>query len=197
VPEPAAPLDAVARRELDARLTTALAGMRAGDGRATTEALKAAATIAAPDAEAAERVARWELLAVYADNFRSHRDRALAAAAQGRDYEVEDRVVAVIELNDTQFVYKDRGQTQRVPREKIPESLMLAIVEGWYAGDPRPGNAMSLGSYHATKSPPDQQAAREQWTKAMFAGEPTGRALLNILKDPVLVDSGQRAAGSE
>jgi hypothetical protein len=196
-PVPAASLDDAARRELDTHLAAALAGMRAGDARATKAALEAAARIAAPDADAAARVARWELLETYAAMFRTHRDRALAAAAQGRDYEIDGRVIAVIDVDDQQIVYRDKGRNERVPRDEIPEWLVLAIVEGWYAGNPQPGNAMSLGSYHATKSPSDRQAAREQWTQAMFAGEPTGRALLDVLKDPLLDDPAERAAAPE
>ena len=137
------------------------------------------------------------MLATYAAEFRTHRDRALAAAAQGREYAVEDRVIAVIDVDDDKIVYRDKGQTQRVPRDRIPESLLLAIVEAWHAGNPQPGNAMILGSYHATRSPSDLRAAREQWTTAMFAGEPTGRALLDILKDPVLDDPALRVAAPE
>jgi len=196
-PEPAAPLDAASSRTLDGHLSAALAGIRAGDAQATTAALEAAARIASPDADATERVSRWELLATYAAEFRTHRDRALAAAAQGREYAVEDRVIAVVDVDDDKIVYRDGGRTQRMPRDRIPEALLLAIVEAWHAGNPQPGNAMILGSYHATRSPPDLQAARDQWTTAMFAGEPTGRALLDILKDPVLDDPAQRAAAPE
>lgn len=189
VPDPVAPsgrLDEAPRGRFERQIAVAHAAIRAGDESAVTAALDAAAAVAATDADAGERLARWRLLATYAAGFRTHREQALAAAGRGREYDLAGGVVAIIESDDDELVYRTAGRTERVSRDMIPEPLLLAIVGGWYAGAPQSGNPLFLGSYHATKSRPDLRAAKEHWSMAAAAGEPSARALLGILDDPVL-----------
>jgi len=185
-------LDDDARRALNSRLEAAFKGIQSADFATADAALGDAADIARADADETDRVARWRLLSTYAREFHAHRSRALAAAAQGRDYEVNGQIIAVIDINEREFVYRDRGKTLRVAPRAIPEPIVLAIVEAWYAGNPQPGNKMFLGSHLLTKTSPDLAAARDQWQSAAFAGEPSARPMLALLNDPVI-----RAAAAE
>ena len=154
--------------------------------------LEAAADRAAVDADVLDRVSRWQLLAEYARQFPQHRDDALKSASEGRDYEVGARKIGVVEVNDQLFIYREKGQNIRVPRNAIPDDILLAIVEAWFVGANQAGNHMLLGAYHVTRQRPDLEAAQREWSVAARRGEPTGRQLLRLLDDPLLQSATNR-----
>jgi hypothetical protein len=179
-------LDDEARRGIDEALAQALEALRSEDFPRAAKVLAAAADRAAVDADVLDRVSRWQLLTDYARQFPRHRDDALKAAGEGRDYEVGVRKIGVVEVNDQQFVYREKGQNIRLPRNAIPDDILLAIVETWFAGADQAGNHMLLGACHVTRQRPDLQAARREWSEAARRGESTGRQLLRLLDDPLL-----------
>jgi len=179
-------LDDEARRGIDGALAQALEALRSEDFPRAAKVLAVAADRAAVDADVLDRVSRWQLLAEYARQFPRHRDDALKAAGEGRDYEVGVRKIGVVEVNDQQFVYREKGQNIRLPRNAIPDDILLAIVETWFAGANQAGNHMLLGAYHVTRQRPDLDTARREWSEAARRGEPTGRQLLRLLDDPLL-----------
>jgi hypothetical protein len=179
-------LDDEARRAIDETLAQALQALRGEDFPRAAKALAAAADRAAVDADVLDRVSRWQLLADYARQFPRHRDDALKSAGEGRDYEVGDRKIGVVEVNNEQFIYREKGQNIRMPRNAIPDDILLAIVETWFAGADQAGNHMILGARHITRPRPDLDAARREWSKAAWRGESTGRELLRLLDDSLL-----------
>lgn len=179
-------LDDEARRAIDKELARAFEALRSEDFPRAAKVLEAAADRAADDTDVLDRVSRWQLLADYARQFPRHRDDALKAAGEGRDYEVGARKIGVVEVNDQQFVYREKGQNIRLPRNAIPDDILLAIVETWFAGADQAGNHMLLGACHITRPRPNLEAARREWSMAASLGEPTGRELLRLLDDPLL-----------
>ena len=190
--EPPAAIDDEARRAIDEQLARGLEALRNEDFPGAAKAFTVAADRAAGDADVLDRVSRWQLLADYARQFPRHRDAALQAAGKGRDYEIGARKIGVVEVNDQQFIYRENGKNIRVPRNAIPDDILLAIVEAWFAGADKAGNHMILGAIHITRPRPDLEGARREWSVAASRDEPTGRALLRLLDDPLLETATSR-----
>jgi hypothetical protein len=165
-------------------LKNAYAEIRAGRFAAAEKAVDEASAAAADDLTAG-RVERWRLLVTYARQLAEYRDTALAEAAKGGDYTVGGRVISVVEMNKTQFVYKDRGEMKRPRRDAIPPQIVLAILSTWFAGDGRPANDIYLGVQHLVGGEPDLDAARAAWRRAGQGGEEVA-PLVGLLADPVL-----------
>ncbi|MFM9195136.1 MAG: hypothetical protein ACKOWG_05240, partial [Planctomycetia bacterium] len=98
------------------------------------------------------------------------------------EYDVKDRRIAVVEVDDEVFTYHENGRNHTLSRAKLPAGIVLAIVTSWF--DARPANDLYLGAYHFTKQEPDAGLAREHWEKAE-AGGADAAALLPLLDDPV------------
>ena len=184
-PDPETRAAALAR--VDERLAAAYAALREEDFEVAHDALAAAAGAAteAEDQEAVDRVGRWKLLARYAERFPGYREQAFAAAKAGREYDVKGTVIAVIEVNDEVFVYRVQGQNRRVPRDKIPEVVSLAIVSEWFAGDGRAANHIFLGVHHLARPQPDPVAAADEFRTAARGGEDVA-SLEALLDDPLV-----------
>jgi hypothetical protein len=138
---------------------------------------------------AQDRLANWQALAAYSKGFADFRDKALAAARPGLEYEIDGKRVAIVEIDDTKLIYRFAGKNKTVSRSRLPGKLLLAIVTGWF--DRKPANQLYLGAYHATKPEPDLEKAREAWQLAEQGGADASE-LLPLLDDPVLVKAAGR-----
>ncbi|MFM8702903.1 MAG: hypothetical protein ACKOHG_03385 [Planctomycetia bacterium] len=171
--------------QLEETLAAVFAAMRSPDGESDSagivELLKSVSR-QARGAAARKRVAGWQALETYRKGFLEYRTQALAAIKQGDEYDVEDRRIAVVEVDDEVFKYLEDGKTNTLPRAKLPAGLVLAIVTSWF--DARPANDLYLGAYHFTKQEPNAGLAREHWEKAQ-AGGADASSLLPLLDDPV------------
>jgi hypothetical protein len=134
------------------------------------------------------RLAHWQALANCARGFADYRNQALDAADSAREYEIDGKRLAVVEIDDEKIVYRFAGKNKTLPRSRIPDKLLLAILKGWL--NRKPANQLHLGAYHATKPKPDLEKAREAWLLAERGGADASE-LLPLLDDPVLV----KAAG--
>lgn len=147
----------------------------------------AAARKAASTAAVKDRITSFEELNDAAKKFYGYRDRALAAVTPGAEYDIPTKTaarhIAIIEINDNELVFKERGSTKRMPRDKIPAAVLTHIVREWF--DDRPENHLFLGAYFATKPEPDLANARQEWMQAQ-AGGADAAGLLSLLDDPVV-----------
>lgn len=171
--------------QLDETLAAVYASMRSPDGRPDhpgIEKLLETASGQAGAAEARTRVARWRSLATFQKGFLDYRDRALAAVKAGDEYDVKDRKIAVVEVDDEIFKYHENGRNKTVSRAALPAGIALAIVTSWF--DAKPANDLYLGAYHFAKQEPNAKLAREHWEKAE-AGGADASSLLPLLDDPV------------
>lgn len=184
VPEDSAPTAAADPAAVERALKKAYGEIRAGRFAAAEKAIDEAGA-AAPDDLTAGRVERWRLLVTYARQLAEYRDTALSEAAKGGDYNVDGSVISVVEMNATQFVYKDRGAMKRPPKDAIPPRIVLAILRTWFAGDGRPANDIYLGVQHIVGGETDLDGARAAWRRAGQGGEDVA-PLVGLLADPVL-----------
>jgi hypothetical protein len=172
-------------QQLDDTLARLFDVMRSQDGEPDDDAvaeLLAAASEQAADREAKKRVAAWRELATYSKGFLGFRKQALAAVKGGDEYDVKDRKIAVVEVDDKIFKYHDNGRNKTVTWDQLPAGIMVAIVTQWFDG--KPANDLYIGAYYVTKVEPNPQLAREHWEKAE-AGGADASGLLPLLDDPV------------
>lgn len=137
------------------------------------------------DAELATRIERWRLLASYASAFEEYREKAFASANSGREYEIDGRRVAIIEITPTMFIYRLEGKNVRKPRDEVHPRLEMAVVEKWFEGDGRATNFIFMGARWLCQDPPNVKRARAAWQKARDGGEDVS-ALLALLDDPIV-----------
>jgi outer membrane biosynthesis protein TonB len=131
---------------------------------------------------ASQRIDSWQQLATYYKGFLEFREKALAAVKAGNEYEVKNKKIAVVEIDDTVFKYRVAGETKRTDRDKIPGGIVLAILMEWF--DANPANDLYVGAYHLAKAESAPELAREHWEKAE-AGGADASALMPLLDDPV------------
>lgn len=176
---------------LEDHLESVYAALRRRDFPAADKLLDKAQDVAAPDKSASERLDRWRRLAAYAKNFPALRDKALKASSEN-DIELADgRIIGIIEVDATRVVYRDRGQNERVPRDRLPDDVLLAIVQQWFNAARKPGNHLYLGTFHLLRDTPDLASARGEFQLASFSGEPDGAVLQQLLTDPVIAGGDQ------
>ncbi|MFM7207853.1 MAG: hypothetical protein ACKO4T_14420 [Planctomycetaceae bacterium] len=166
-------------------LSSALAALRQHDLAAAARAFDAAGMAAGEDPELALRVERWRLLLDYTRQLADHLPQAIGSANEGRDYDIGDRTIAIIEIGSTTFAYKDAGQIRRGPRAGLPRPIERAILRGWFDGDPRPANDILLGVHRLLDEAPDLARVRADW-QAAAENEPAATAILPLLDDPAL-----------
>lgn len=143
---------------------------------------------------AADRLAKWQALVTYAKGFADLRERALDAARPGLEYEIDGKLVAIVELDSTKIIYRYAGKNKTLSRSKIPNKLMLALLEKWL--NRKPANHLYLGAYYATKPEPDLDKARDAWHQAQQGGADASE-LLPLLVDPLLLKAAESAAGRD
>ena len=180
--------DAAVAEAIVPYLDKALIALQQGDFAGADEAFGQAGDEPMGKA-AAERLARWQELSTYAKGFADYRGQALEAVRSGVEYEIDGKVVGIVEIDDEKIIYRLAGKNKTVSRSRIPGKLLLAIVTGWF--DENPANQLYLGAFHATKPEPDLAQAREAWQQAERGGADAS-SLLPLLDDPVLV----KAAGA-
>jgi hypothetical protein len=178
-PAPGSPPAAV-----DKAVAEAFAAMRGGDFDTAASRLKDVS--AGDDGQVQARLDRWRQFLHYARGMVDLRKRALAEAADGREYELGDRVIVIVEMNDRQVIYRDRGKQHEVPRDKLPQELEQAIVEQWLAGDGRAANHLFLGAGHLLREIPSPADAVREWQTAAAGGERDGQLLQPLARDPAL-----------
>ena len=186
-PADAPPAEAMAKEDsrLEATLAEALESLRRQEDD-TVMQLLAVASKQADGGEAKQRVARWKLLATYYQGFLDYREKALAAVKPGDEYDVKNQKVGVVEIDADTFIFRTAGSNKKVPRDKIPAGIVLAIVMQWF--DANPANDLYIGAYHLAKPEPDPEKAREHWEQALAAGADAS-GLLPLLDDRVFAPS--------
>ena len=101
----------------------------------------------------------------------------------GHEYDVNGKKVAIVEIDDEKLIFRSKGRNKTVDRDKIPQAIVMAIVEGWFAGAPVAANDLFLGAHHFTKPEPDATKARMHWERARAGGADASQ-LLPLLQDP-------------
>lgn len=188
-PSPAADTAGADASEADGAVAEALAAIRAGDFD-SADAVLASALKDAGSLAAKRRVSDWQVLVQYARDFAGYREKALAEVKSGNEFDVNGKVLAVVEVDEKKFVYRWQGRNRTSPRDKIPAGITFAIVSRWF--DARPANQLYLGAWHATKPEPDAAKARECWERAEKGGL-SAEPLLRLLDDPALAGDGAGA----
>lgn len=170
-----------------AQLDDLLAGARralAAEDFAQADEWLGRARNAVGDGPGGDRVAGWEQLAAHARQFAAFRIQALKAGA-GRDFQVGDKLISVVEVTDRLFIYRHEGQNIRLPIDKVPEAIAMTMTKKWLAGGGHAANYLFIGARYLTRSEPDPAAARTAWQAAERGGEDVS-LLIPLLDDPLL-----------
>jgi hypothetical protein len=175
---------------LDKSLGDAFKALQRGEFDTADRTIKAAESHVGDDVEAATRIERWRLLATYAREFVGFREQAITAANAGREFQVDGKPFAVVEITPDMFIYKLAGKMERVPRERVDPRIELAVVEGWFEADGRAANHLFLGARWLCLDPPNPSRARAEWRIAGDGGEQVG-PLNALLEDPVIRRAGR------
>ena len=170
---------------VDRGLTAAYAALRRGDRSGVEQGIAVAEQASGDDADLSLRVARWQLLADYARQLAGYREQAVASANQGREYTIEDRTIAIIEIGPEKFAYKEAGRIKRGPRTSLPKAIQRAMLRAWFEGDQRAANHIFLGVDRLLDDQPDLETVRHEWETAL-AGEPATASIMPLLDDPVI-----------
>jgi hypothetical protein len=172
---------------LEALLQDLREKLQSRDFAAAQAAVEEAASVAMSE-PARDRVERWAELVRCAKVFDGYRNKALAAVKAGDEYDIDGKIIAVVEIDDEKFIYRFAGKNKTTPRKSIPGGIVMKIVTEWLDHKPTPTNDLYLGAYHATKAEPDLAKARDAWQRAQDRGVEASR-LLPLLEDPVLLKS--------
>ena len=171
---------------IEKALRAAYAAIRSGDFDAAGGAID---SVESGDDEAIrDRLARWKRFTGYAKGFKELREKAYQAAANS-EFELDDRIIIIIEIDDERIVYRDSGKQQRMRLEDLPPEIDRAIVEQWLGRDGRAANHLFLGASHLAKDRPSPADASREWRRAAAGGEADGRLLEPLVKDPVILDA--------
>ncbi len=171
---------------VDRGLTDAYAALRRGDRSGVEQGIAVAEQASGDDADRSLRVTRWELLAGYARQLAGYREQAFTAANEGREYTIDDRTIAIIEIGAEKFAYKEAGRIKRGPRASLPTAIQRAILRTWFEGDQRSANHIFLGVDRLLDDQPDLETVRQEWETALV-GEPATASIMPLLDDPVIV----------
>ena len=170
---------------VDRGLTTAYAALRRDDRSGVEQGIAVAEQASGDDADLSLRVARWQLLADYARQLAGYREQAVASANQGREYTIDERTIAIIEIGPEKYAYKEAGRIKRGPRASLPKAIPRAILRAWFEGDQRSANHIFLGIDRLLDDQPDLETVRQEWETAL-AGEPATASIMPLLDDPVI-----------
>ena len=170
---------------VDRGLTDAYAALRRGDRSGVEQGIAVAEQASGDDADRSLRVTRWELLAGYARQLAGYREQAFTAANEGREYTIDDRTIAIIEIGPEKFAYKEAGRIKRGPRASLPTAIQRAILRAWFEGDQRSANHIFLGVDRLLDDQPDLETVRQEWETALV-GEPATASIMPLLDDPVI-----------
>lgn len=175
---------------LDTSLREALTALQRGEFDTADRVIAAAGSHVGDDVEAATRLERWRILATYAKEYAKFRDQAFAAANAGRDYQIDGKPFATIEITPDTFTYRWDGENKRVARDQVPPRIELAVVASWFEGDGRAANHLFLGARWLSLDPPNPAQARAEWRIAETGGEQVD-GLNALLNDPVILRAGR------
>lgn len=177
------------QESLTKALRDAYAALQRGEFDTADRMIAAAGNHVGDDVEGATRIERWRLLATYAREFVKFRDQAYTAANAGREYAVDGKPFAIIEITPDKFVYKLAGKIERASRETVDPRIAMAVVEGWFEADGRAANHLFLGAQWLCLDPPNSARAKAEWRKAGDGGEQV-EPLMALLDDPVIRRTG-------
>ena len=170
---------------VDRGLTDAYAALRRGDRSGVEQGIAVAEQASGDDGDLSLRVARWKLLAGYARQLAGYREQAFNAANEGREYTIDERTIAIIEIGPEKFAYKEAGRIKRGPRASLPTAIQRAILRTWFEGDQRSANHIFLGVDRLLDDQPDLETVRQEWETALV-GEPATASIMPLLDDPVI-----------
>lgn len=180
-PEPAAPATP-SLPEIDPDLLAVLSAIADADYDTAEESLMAAEK-QVQGTPLMPRVAAWKQLLHYARGYVDLQSEALASVTSGDEYDTPAGKIAIVESTPESFVFRSQGRTVRRTPDAIPALVVDAIVADWL--DERPANQLFIGAYHATKTEPNLDAARDAWQAAAAQGADASM-LLPLLDDPLL-----------
>lgn len=189
VPEPTTPSPAVVPSkpaDIEKALRAAYAAIRSGDFTAAESELDAVTP--GDDDAVGDRLARWKRFLGYAKGFADLRTRAYRDS-ENTEFELEDRIIVIIEIDGDRIVYRDSGKQQRKTLDELPPEIDRAIVEQWLGRDGRAANHLFLGASHLAKDRPSPADATREWRRAAAGGEADGRLLEPLVRDPVILDA--------
>jgi len=171
---------------IEKALRAAYAAIRSGDFDAASGAIDSVES--GDDDAIRDRLARWQRFTGYAKGFKELREKAYQAAANS-EFELNDRIIIIVEIDEERIVYRDSGKQQRMRLEDLPPEIDRAIVEQWLGRDGRAANHLYLGASHLAKDRPSPADASREWRRAAAGGEADGRLLEPLVKDPVILDA--------
>lgn len=171
---------------IEKSLRSAYAAIRGGDFETAAKAIDSVE--AGDDKAVGDRVARWQRFLGYSKGFKELRGKAYKAAANS-EFELDDRIIIIVEIDDERIVYRDSGKQRRMRLDELPADIDRAIVEQWLGRDGRAANHLFLGASHLAKDRPSPADASREWRRAASGGEADGRLLEPLVNDPVVVDA--------
>ena len=116
---------------------------------------------------------RLNLLAQYAQNFRSALSEAVAALEAGDEIEVgESTVVGVVQVTGDRVTFRSQGRNVTRAMDDLPPGLAVAIASRWLAKDD-PVSLVVKGAYLVARQDATETElakARQWWSEAASAG---------------------------
>jgi hypothetical protein len=158
------------------------------------EQVAAARRLVAADDALARRVQRWEQFARLAREAAVYRERALDAANSGGEYDVNGKLIAVVESTPQRFVYRMAGRNVAIsPRDKVPGPVVTTILRTWFASRNLPKNHVLLGVHLVARVDPNLRRAADAWAVAGRGGEDVS-LLEPLLDDPIVTAVAKNGA---
>jgi uncharacterized protein YbaR (Trm112 family) len=186
-PRPRTPFDAAAFEKSIREVHLAL---QREDFAAAENSLADAARHSGDSRDAIGRHKSWSLFAEYANKFPGYRDKALEAANNGREYEIDGEAFVVVEVGPEQIAYRQNGRMVRERRDAMNPRIEMAIVQKWFGAAGLPANRIYLGVRWLCLKPPDIGRGRREWQTAARVGAPV-ETLMPLLEDPVIREAGR------
>ena len=186
-PRPSSPFDVAA---FEKSIKEVYLALQREDFAAADNALADAARHAGDSRDAIGRRNRWSLFADYAIKFPGYRTKALEAANNSREYEIDGEVFVVVEVGPDEIAYRRAGRMVRERRDAINPRIEMAIVGKWFGAAGLPANHIYLGVRWLCLSPPDIGRSRQEWQTAARGGAPV-EDLLPLLEDPVIREASR------
>jgi len=139
-------------------------------------------------------VQRWEQFARLAREAAVYRERALDAANSGGEYDVNGKLIAVVESTPQRFVYRMAGRNVAIsPRDKVPGPVVTTILRTWFASRNLPKNHVLLGVHLVARVDPNLRRAADAWAVAGRGGEDVS-LLEPLLDDPIVTAVAKNGA---
>jgi hypothetical protein len=170
---------------IEKSLQVAYAAIRNGDFDAASAVIDS--VVAGADPALRARLDRWKRFTACAKGYSELRAKAYRAAVSS-EFEIGDRVIIIVEIDEEQLIFRDSGKQMKVRLDELPTEIDRAIVEQWVGRDGRAANHLFLGASHLARDRPSPDDALREWRCAASAGESDGMLMLYpLIMDSVIV----------